>query len=339
MELTRGQQKVLYGLLRFPHLNDVELAKKLGLSRVTVTCSKNRLKKGGIIHEQMVPDFEMAGFEIMTTLYGYFKPRGKILKGAGQELRRDFSNAFYMLRSGGHHLSLGVAKSLTHFRKHLVEHHRMNHKSGFLTDKRHNFVLFPLKHTFIHRFFDYSHLIARHFGLKQIPEDENKREKAVWKPTNAKMRALMSFVKNPSATDSQIADDSGLARQTVNQFRKSFISQGIIRPLMVADMSKLGYSVTAFNHMHLNPNIPENKRKSALKKALEDPSHILKVAADLEAVSISVHKDEQSFRNSQKTMQDIYMREKILLEPPNTVVYRTDGSGLMFQNTYRGMGD
>ncbi len=336
MELTAGEKRVLYGLVRFPGLNDVQLAEKIGISRVTVTSSRNKFQKAQLIHTSMVPDFERAGFEILTTLYGQFTPpAGSGLKGISETLKQELSSMFYMLRSGGQHLSLGVAESLTHFREHLVRHHRAHHDSGYLTDKRHNYVLFPLKHTTIHRFFDFSGLLADHFGMDELPvKVVTVRNKVAWKPTKGERRTFDAMMRNPSGTDSDVAKDAKVTRQTVNQFRKKFLDEGLIKPLKVPNMSKLGYKITAFTHLHLDPNVKKEDRESALKEILTDTSHVLKVTGDLEAVVISIHKNKESFGIAQKRMLDIYDRNKLLIEAPEVHIYPDHQTDVILNHSY-----
>ena len=336
MKLTSAEGKVLYGLVCWPEFNDVELAVELGLSRVTVTSVRQRLTKNGLYKTFYVPDFMGAGMELFTTMYGEFS--GETVhdkKTFLKEVKAGIKNIFYMIKSGGLHLSFGAAKNYTHLRDHIINHHNLHHKSGYLTDKRHNYVIFPLKHTSMPKYFDYAPLLAQHFGLKHKTVGTTKKTvKMVWKPTKREQTTYTAIVENPTATDQEISDLCGVSRQTVNTLRNKFLKDGLLKPLKIPDMGKLGYQLISFTHMHMNPHKTVEDRSSHTNEILEDVNHVLKVSGDLESIMLSVHKDYSSFKKSHDRLLKTYEGERLLSDKPVVHLYPIEETHHMLEHKY-----
>ena len=71
--LTGREKLVLWGLCRYPLLNDEELAKKLDLKRSTLTAIKNRLKGKGWFSLNYIPNFRKLGCQFFSIFDVGFK--------------------------------------------------------------------------------------------------------------------------------------------------------------------------------------------------------------------------------------------------------------------------
>jgi predicted transcriptional regulator len=333
VKLTAREMRVLYGLVRWPGFSDVELSKSLGLGRTTVTVVRQRLERRGFVSLFYVPDFRRVGCELLTTLYGEFSGSAKSGLDVFRESIRDgVSTVFYMIRSGGQHLSLGAAESLTKVREQLGNHHRIHHESGYLTDKRHNYVFFPLGLTHIPRFFDYAPLLAEHFGFEHEGDVGKEAGVGCWEPTRRERDTFNALVNHPGATDEDVASHAGVSRQTVNILRNRFLGDGLIRPVRVPDVSKLGFGLLAFTHLHLSPHSGVDEQH--VKSILEDASHVLKVSGDLESVVLSVYKDYGGFKASHDRLVGEYRRRGFLSDEPVVHLYPLDQTEHILNHSY-----
>lgn len=320
-DLSVNESRVLYGLVRWPSGSDRELGERLGLKRSTVTVIRNRLEGDDLLRHVVVPDFHSLGYEIFTSLYGEFTGAVHKLEDLGQAVKDGVSTAFYTVSAGGMHLSLGAARNLTDVRDHITSHLKAHHDSGYLTDKRHNYVLFPFKHTVIHRFFDYAPLLANHFGFRLHLPGENKSRLSSWNPGKKERATYNAMVANPGSTDAEIAKIAKVSRQTVNALKKKFNDSGLIRQLVIPDVRKLGYRLASFTHIHLNPHHDHDYRRPHFNRVLSDESHVLKMTGDFETVLMSVHKDYSDFRNSRDYLMGVYKKNNMLIEDPAFQVY------------------
>ena len=81
--LNKNERRVFYGMIRYPLLNDRELATKLKLKMTTVTAIKNRLKKNKYYSTIRVPVLKHLGtelFSIMHTKFGTKVPEEEMIK-------------------------------------------------------------------------------------------------------------------------------------------------------------------------------------------------------------------------------------------------------------------
>jgi predicted transcriptional regulator len=317
-ELTARERQVLYGLVRWPHLNDVELSGKLGLVRTTVTVVRQRLERNGLVYTVLQPDFGRVGCELLTALYGEFVgSASRDLESFKKAVHDGVSSSFYMVRHGGQHLSFGAAENLTKVREGICAHHRVHHESGYLTDKRHNYVFFPLKLTQIPRFFDYAPLLAKELGLHHEPfEGAGECSSGGWKPTRREFNVFKALVSHPTESDDYVAKKAQVSRQTVNILRNRFLKEGLLKPLRIPDVRKLGFGLMAFTHLHMNPHLGLSERSEHTKAVLDDPAHVLKVSGDLETVMLSVYPDYGTYKRSHDNLIKVYSRDRMLSDEP-----------------------
>ena len=333
--LTSRERLVLYGLVRWPHLGDVGLGEVLGLGRTTVTVIRRRLVGHGLVEGFLVPDFGRVGCELLTALYGEFSGAASHGLDAFKAVVRDgVGSAFYMVRFGGQHLSLGAARNLTQVGEAISAHHRVHHESGYLTDRRHNYVFFPLKLTNIPRFFDYAPLLAKEFGLEYRPDRVTASKAVDWKPTRRERGVYTALVSLPEASDEKVAAKAGVSRQTVNVLRNRFLGSGLLRPLKIPDVSRLGFGLLAFTHLHMSPHVGRDGRKKHTESVLEDCAHVLKVSGDLESVLLSFHKDYGDYRRSHERLLGVYRKNRLLSDDPVVKLFPLLGTDQLLNHRY-----
>lgn len=91
-------KKLLIELLRDSKESDRKLAKRLGVSQPTITRTRNRLEREGLIRSYtIIPDFKKLGFEILVFTFVKMDPQvmsqeliGKVKKYAGK-----FANSIF----------------------------------------------------------------------------------------------------------------------------------------------------------------------------------------------------------------------------------------------------
>jgi len=73
--LKKVEIRLIAELMRNSHVSDRELANAIGVSQPTVSRTRERLEKEGIIKQYtMIPDFAKLGFELMSVDFVRYKP-------------------------------------------------------------------------------------------------------------------------------------------------------------------------------------------------------------------------------------------------------------------------
>jgi len=116
-------QKLLRELLKNSKRSDRDLAKILKVSQPTITRTRHKLEKSGMIQDYtIIPDFKKMGFEILTITF--VKMRPEILTPEALEEAKKytekFSNAIFTATGEG----LGMTGVVISFNKNITEYHR-----------------------------------------------------------------------------------------------------------------------------------------------------------------------------------------------------------------------
>ena len=70
--LSNKERTVLFGLVKYPGLNDIELADRVNASRMTIGKTRKKLMSQNMIRTINIPNLEMIGFELLVVTHGKF---------------------------------------------------------------------------------------------------------------------------------------------------------------------------------------------------------------------------------------------------------------------------
>ena len=93
-----------------------------------------------------------------------------------------------------------------------------------------------------------------------IPTGKGKKIKL----TKAERKVLVGLVQHPDETDTLIAEQVGVSRNTVANAKRIF-EKGICFPRVVPNLEKLGFKLLAFNYRKFNPKISSQDRIDAIE--------------------------------------------------------------------------
>ena len=116
-------QKLLRELLKNSKRSDRDLAKTLKVSQPTITRTRHKLEKSGIVQDYtIIPDFKKMGFEILTITFVKMRPEiltPEVLKEA-KKYTEKFPNAIFTATGEG----LGMTGVIMSFHKNYTEYHK-----------------------------------------------------------------------------------------------------------------------------------------------------------------------------------------------------------------------
>lgn len=95
--------RLIFELMKDSKKSDRELAKILGVSQATVSRTRSRLVKEGLIKEfTIVPDFAKLGYELLVITTGKYKvPRTEELLRKGQNWMAKYPNIIFASKAQG----------------------------------------------------------------------------------------------------------------------------------------------------------------------------------------------------------------------------------------------
>ncbi|MBM3309693.1 MAG: hypothetical protein FJY77_05495 [Candidatus Altiarchaeales archaeon] len=325
-KLTEREKMVLYGLVRWPNLNDIELSKKIPVKRPTITAIRNKLKREDYFSDIIAPNFEMLGCEMLVFRYGSFNPIAtyEVRKKYLAEILEKFPEVFFRQTSDSQRVSISAYANFTEAMRY-VEHAYMTYcKHDLLSNDGIRHIFFPLKLSKLLRFFDYSQLLKRDFRinlkddkspLESVFRDVERREF-----TENEKLVLYALVKYPELNDREIAKKVSMTRQSINKMRKKFEVEGVIKRIRIPNIKKLDYEVLALVHFFNNPKYSMEDRREGLKHVLSYPAIVFLLVSNLESVVIGVEKTFTSLKKDYDKFLGWYKKADFIGKEPVMVV-------------------
>lgn len=335
--LNYNESLVLYGLVKYPLLNDRELADKLKLKMTTVTAIKNRLKQNKYYKTIRVPILRHYEIELFTAILIKFSamvPEKDLIKKLAP-LTQKIPEFFYGGIEGGNGFGLGFAQNYSELLSTIEKLSLVARGGGYIENvsppmKR--LVIFPLKNAVFFNFFDFSNILKREYKIKLKDEPDEPmislpRPKDV-SLTTIEKRVLYGLVNYPELPDSKIADKINVTRQVISKLKRTFEDDGLIKTIRVPDLLKLGYEILVLGHNHHNPLTPLEKRKKGIELVKSETPLIFLISTNLESFAISAVKNFVEFQKLKNKVMSFYKQEKFFITEPS--IYMFSISNLTF---------
>jgi DNA-binding MarR family transcriptional regulator len=134
--LSRIEKSVLLGLVRFPDLADNEVARKIGVTRQSVTKIRRRLESERLLAAARIPDLQRTGLEIMAMSHYEALPGATpAARRKGIEWPTKDMPAFFHVAGQREGIILGLAGSFTDFKRRQREASRAYLERGHFKDE------------------------------------------------------------------------------------------------------------------------------------------------------------------------------------------------------------
>jgi len=297
-QLTKKEKKVLYGLIRYPDLNDSNLSEKINVKLSTLTSIKRRLSEQKYFHKLTVPLLNRLGAELLAVIYTQFNPVIPLNERVmtTRKTIEVFDEIFFSVGEQDKGFSISLSKNYTNIGRINEIRTDTFGKVGLLEEKYPNEAIFPFENSQIHRFFDYSQVIKEFFEI----ESNDTKSKTGWfndtkkvELTNKEMNVYTLLIKHPGATTQQIGEKIGISRHTVSRMKKKFFENGLLKQIIIPNLKKLGFEILAFYPIKFNPN-----KSPSIKdiNVLDSPSTIFLARRQFETVIISAYPTYQDYK-------------------------------------------
>ena len=257
-KLSKNEQLVLYGLVKFPLLNDRELAEKLKLNISTLTAIKNRLKKKDYYMTVRIPMLQNVGCELMGVAITKLnltlseEERAKMEK----ELAEKHPEAVFMLVESDFLFTILIAQNFTELKKVLYEIRAIAGKFNALEEQDSFNFFYPYQTTRVINYFDFAEIIQRGFQIKEDKKKEPRLFKVLPEPkklTRIEKLVFYGLIKYPDLPDKKIAEYTSVTRQVVARLRKDFEKEELMRTVRIPNLKMLDFQIIGFAFAKINP--------------------------------------------------------------------------------------
>jgi len=324
VKLTHNDKLVLYGLARWPNLHDDELGGKIGVKRSTLTVIRNKLAKEGLYSKHYLPDLGRLGCELLVARYGDFNPLtpwSKREKYASKEYE-----LFYRISTDFGRVSLVAAENFTEMKRYLETAASRHASHGFLTAEGVTHAYFPAALSRQFMFFDFAPLLNRHFELgfkEHVVLDTKFRKPLQPDLSETQRRILYVMVQYPDLDDGEIAKKVSVTRQTVNSVKHDLLEQNLLKTVIFPDLGAIGLELIIFFHTQVKPAVPFEARAEAYRRMVEDGSHYMIAAGNMEAITLSAFRNYTDFETTHERIFSFVTKLNYLAKDPTIKIYPT----------------
>jgi len=197
-------------------------------------------------------------------------------------------------------------------------------RTGLLDKQYPTEVIFPFETSTIHRFFDYTRLLQTLFNLTALTQPSTRpwfsgTEPATLSPTE--QQVFLALIQYPTATTQDIGTMLAVSRHTVARMKNDFLTHGLLRPIVVPDLRRLGFELLTFTHLQFNPHKAPTDDDLA---ALDTPATIFLASRKFEAVRLAAYPTYQAHREDDMAILRHLKENDLLATPPQTGAYSYD---------------
>ena len=313
--LTKKEQKVLYGITKYPQINDSELSDIINVKLSTLTTIKKRLYNQGYYRMLTVPLLNRLGAELLAVIYTTFNPvipleeRVKKTKSTIEV----FEEIFFSVGEQEKGFSISLSKNYTNIGKINEIRTETFGKVGLLENDYPNEIIFPFQISHIHRFFDFARVLKNLFSIQDADDKNNSQEwfKDIGKIpfTEKEKKVYVELVKNAQATTQQIGDKVSLSRHTISRMKQRFYNENLLKKITVPSLNHLGFEILAFYPIKFNPSKAPKKEDI---NALDTYSTVFLARRQFETVIISAYPTYQDYKED-KMNKIRYLKENNLI--------------------------
>ena len=272
-QLTENDRLVLYSLVKYPELNNIELAKKMKMKRTTFIGIRNKLRRKGFYAKLMIPDLQALGYRLINIEYGNYANSS----GPQEALMRDdarYAQHVEMILTESEYYSMIVTKDIGEYREIISPLEQMDAKQNASKDL--SSINYSLNTTQIKRLFDYSCVLENWFS---IPHHEKKNDTKKARRTDRKLsgnelKVLYAIAKYPEGSEKKISEKTQLSVVTVNQIKRRLIAEGLIKTAIIPNLKKIGCGLMLLMNVRFSPLDKPLEREKELTELLCPSTYI-----------------------------------------------------------------
>lgn len=318
-ELSAKEKLLLWGLVKYPMLNDRELSAKLKIKQSTLAFIKRKLRNENYYRTLRLPYLEKLGAELLIATYAKFisalslNQRLKV----SSRVQKAYSEIFYALSDPSQGISLQISKDYTTVKKWCEELEKIYSWHSVLSNTGVVILPFPFKLISFVNFFDFSPLLEELFelpkkeGIKLIKLDV-KEEKF----SSTERKVYYGLIKWPELNDKKLAEKLNISRATISALKRYFEGR-VMKTIRVINLEKLNLRILAFLYFKFRSNLNENDRLKFTRAITKLRSPIFMVIGSNDALALMPLRDFNDYKkitNSFAEISDISdnLREEIV---------------------------
>ena len=344
VSLTPKERTTLYGLVRYPDLNDRALSEVLDEKMSTVTSIRRRLHERGHFMKVRIPQFHNLGCEIMTVSHGSFRPVAPYGNDILMKTEEPVPATYFGISNPYHFVMLGAACTYTQARTTYDEYYRNQRFVKAVDENNLTFSYLPYPLTNLMNFFEFAPLLNSLFemGDKNIGKaTEANGRRATMGGAREKLdlsiterKVLYGLVRFPELPDKALSEKIKVSRQVVSKMRRKLEADGYLKTAVIPDLARLGMGMIIFTHYMLNPKTAGSFNEKSLIGGKDGLPSFFLCSLPYEFYSLSAFRSYQEFERISEKYFKTYSESKALLRSPVILPFSVEDLTYFRNHTY-----
>jgi len=317
--------------VKFPFLNDRQIAEQAGMKLTTVTAIRNRLRREGYFRTVRIPYLERLGGELLSVSrirLNPLRPKEQMQRtlreaaGAADEVFWAVADQFGMLAFSFSRNYTGAWSDAERLQQMLAERGALD--PGL---HRQEVWLFPLDQTRFLRFFDFSRFLGMRFGLEPPEAASVPGTRAETAPprrlTRLEKKVYLGLARHPELSDNGVARKSGVARQSVSKLRKRFETERLVAPAQVPDILKTGDEMMTVAFYEFAPGVSLAMRRKGMDWSMRELGAFVQLAGFHDGMVILLERRFEDLQRHLAESMRFYLEKGYLRQPPRVICLAT----------------
>jgi DNA-binding Lrp family transcriptional regulator len=312
VKLSKNEKMILWGLVRFPMMNDRELSDRISIRMSTLNAIKNKMKRSGIIYDRIVPNIEVMDYELLAVSW---MPLSHPIRDPKEQrflldLFSGYPNAYSVMVFSDTLFSLSLYKSYTQFRVAEQGVKAALRDRAMLSIEEPHSTLYPLSVSRLNKNFDYTSVLERAFDIDPTddapgtdPDSLESARNKFFHLTNKERTILKGILKAPDMPDNKVASLLDTTRQAVARHKKELLDLGVIKKTRVINYGGLGFNILCMVEAHYDRET-EASNEYPDTRPLHLPS-FFSIYGMNETVSLSLFQDFKDFSRSRESYTEL----------------------------------
>ena len=301
MKFSKNEKKILWGLVRYPMLNDRQLSEKIKVRMSTLNAIKNKMKRSDLIKDRIIPNVEIMDYEILSVFWSPLTRPTDTRKDADTLIKifEKYPNTYTAMVFGDTIFFLSLYKNYTQYKITELNQEVELREMGIYDGENPHRSLYPLSTSVINKNFDYTTVLERAFNIDPVPVKEEggasleKAREKIHHLSNKEKVILRGILENPDMPDNKIADLFNTTRQAVARHRKELLELGVIRKTRVIDYRQLGFNILTMVDMEYTKK--DNEFGTAPPSSKLHLPSFFSVYGNTEGTSLSLFMDFEKY--------------------------------------------
>jgi DNA-binding Lrp family transcriptional regulator len=323
LDFTPAEKAVLYGLVRYPRLNDRQLSEMIDVKPSTTTAIRRRLRSKDVFYTKRIPMGNKLGYELLVTVLGKIKPNTE--KAEIKKLldwMKKIPGIFHAFMSSDTMFCIGFFKNYSEFRILADAAWEAFGEKGPVDSGTWKTVIFSLERCKLVNFFDYSSALGSLFGVEEEVQLDKSLETVTSEKLSKKERmVLQGLVAYPESSDKTVAEKVGASRQAVSTMRKRFEDSDILRTIRVIDLQKAGIGIMAAGYLQFQPQATLSARWEGVERTASRTPTTLFIASSPETVALGLMKDYDQLHALRRDFLEFYAKKGYYKADPTVYVF------------------